>query len=839
MFRYVLVFLCLFSPVLLIGQQIGIGGWEMHLNYSHVNTVEQNGSSIYVGTQSGLFKYDSADNSITTFSKLDGLSDLNISALNYDLNSRSLLIGYENGNVDVLNEGGVINLPEIKNANVLSPKKINDIFIHKDLAYLSCPFGLVVFDIIRHEIKETYYFSNDGTFVEVYDCHIFDQENHSPQDGFLANKLFVGTNRGLFYADMADNLLDFETWSNDSRLLVYTNCKLSSNEALFIPTSQQPIHSVAGYDLKEQGGKRLTLGSNINYTEAGLAWMDNCKYNFFQFNTAAYIDSFSSNLNTFVLSDDVPGELVSFSYNQATNSAIIVTDDNYTEKIILLEPCGGNCFDTNWLQSELSINTESVFSEMEIEDPSIVSAIISGGTNSNEILFFADKSGGLFKASHIDNNVSILNSILPNGPVGINAGSIGISGSRLMLSHGAKNSSWNNLYNYQELSFYQDGMWTKTKSLITDNIYDAIEVCGNKNQSGQFFVGTWNSGMLELQNDSLINNFTESNSSLQTITADGWIRIGGVDLDKDGVLWVTNSESERPLSSFSNNSWNSFVVPNLSTNEMSGKILCLKNEQKWIQLRNNGIIAVKSGKNGLLSKKIGIQQGLPSLTVNCFVEDKDGFIWVGTSQGLSVFYNSGDIFNNTSSGGEYILIETEDGYVERLFENTDIRDIAVDGGNRKWIATKNNGVFLISDDGSEQIKHFTKENSPLIDNYVTDIEIIRSSGDVFFNTDRGLCSYRSNSSEQETYFKNVTIFPNPVRRDHDGLIAISGLTDETNVKITDVSGNIVYELVSVGGTATWDGRKFNGKRVATGVYLFFCTNATFDESVVKKVLIYN
>ena len=168
-----------------------------------------------------------------------------------------------------------------------------------------------------------------------------------------------------------------------------------------------------------------------------------------------------------------------------------------------------------------------------------------------------------------------------------------------------------------------------------------------------------------------------------------------------------------------------------------------------------------------------------------------------------------------------------------------INCIAVDGGNRKWVATKSNGVFLISDDGSETIQHFTKENSPLLDNTVSEICILDDSGEVFFVTGSGVCSYRSNATKSKTTFEEVIVFPNPVKRGYSGEIAITGLSDNTNVKITDISGNLVFETRSVGGTATWNGKKFNGKKVATGVYLFLCTNVDFTESIVKKILIYN
>ena len=203
------------------------------------------------------------------------------------------------------------------------------------------------------------------------------------------------------------------------------------------------------------------------------------------------------------------------------------------------------------------------------------------------------------------------------------------------------------------------------------------------------------------------------------------------------------------------------------------------------------------------------------------------------------FYFPNEIFSNSSYNAEYILIETEDGYVERLFENTEILDIKVDGGNRKWIATKSNGVFLVSEDGSSQTHNFTKENSPILDNTVYEIGIIEASGEVFFTTASGVCSYRSDATLSRDGFNEVVIFPNPIRRNYSGLISISGLSDKTNVKITDISGDLVFETTSFGGTATWHGKNFDGKKVNTGVYLFFCTSEDFNQSIIKKILIYN
>ena len=159
--------------------------------------------------------------------------------------------------------------------------------------------------------------------------------------------------------------------------------------------------------------------------------------------------------------------------------------------------------------------------------------------------------------------------------------------------------------------------------------------------------------------------------------------------------------------------------------------MCASNNQKWIQIRDNGILVAKEQGKGVVSKKLNTSNGLASGTVNCFTEDHSQSIWVGTNQGLSVFYFPDEIFNNSSYSAEYILIETEDGYVERLFNNTEILDIAVDGEIESGLAPKTNGVFLISEDGTSQIYNFTAENSPLLDNTVEAISINSLSGEVF------------------------------------------------------------------------------------------------------------
>ena len=801
-----------------LSQNTKIGEWEMHLNYTNTNVITSANNVIYVGTKSGLFSFREDDNSITKFSKLDGLSSINITAINYK--NGKILIGYSDGNIDIIENGNIINIPDIASANIIGDKKIKNIFIDSNLAFLSCSFGIVVLNLANNEVKETYYLSNDGTITDVFEVYVFNEEINSLSDSFLSNKIFAATNKGVFYADKTGNLLDFSEWNNSAQI------SLSKTSDKYIyDLKDVNLIGISGYDNKENGGKGLVVITDIDYSKTANPWVENSKFNFFELETAKLPEHVFFTINL-----EVPGEIIDLKYNPTNKKTIIISNDNYTQKVILLN---------EWFENILSVNVNNIASTSK--DLSLKAAILSNSYNDSKHMFLADEKLGIILAKNNNSyTINALEFIAPNGPAGINIGSINNNNRSIMLTHGGKTQPWNNLYNYQEISFLKDGYWSKSSTLTDLQIHDAISVSPGFN-SDQFFVGTWNNGLLEFLGDSLVNHYNSKNTNgaIETMVNSDYIRIGGIDIDQNNALWLTNSQANKPLVKFFNNSWTSYSVPNLSTNTMSGKIMCTSEGQKWIQLRDDGILVAKENEKGIISKKLGTGNGLPSTVVNCFVEEHDGSVWVGTSQGLSIFYFPSEIFNNPPYSAEYILIETEDGYVEKLFENTEILDIKVDGGNRKWIGTKANGVFLISDDGTSQVYNFTKENSPLLNNTVYEIIINDYSGEVFFATAQGLCSYRSNATASKNNFNNVLVFPNPVRRGYVGDIAISGLSDETIVKITDISGNLVFETKSFGGTATWDGLDFNGRRVSTGVYLFLCTSSDFETSVAKKVLIYN
>jgi hypothetical protein len=230
---------------------------------------------------------------------------------------------------------------------------------------------------------------------------------------------------------------------------------------------------------------------------------------------------------------------------------------------------------------------------------------------------------------------------------------------------------------------------------------------------------------------------------------------------------------------------------------------------------------------------------LPSENITAIAVDFDNEIWIGTENGFVVLYNSNGIFNSNYIDASRILVNFE-GNVEELLNGTAITDIEIDGGNRKWIATANTGIFLLSADGQDVIKQYTKENSALISNAIMDMEFNSKTGELFVVTDLGMVSLRADASAEDATYDAVTVFPNPVKPDYTGPITIQGIRYDSDVRITDAAGRLVYKTTSNGGTATWNGKTMTGAPVATGVYFIWTAtneNLSSKDRKVGKVVV--
>lgn len=218
--------------------------------------------------------------------------------------------------------------------------------------------------------------------------------------------------------------------------------------------------------------------------------------------------------------------------------------------------------------------------------------------------------------------------------------------------------------------------------------------------------------------------------------------------------------------------------------------------------------------------------------------DKSGDAWIGSDMGLRILTNAvAEIKNDPKV--EPIVIE-QNGLAEELFRDSNILQIEVDGGNQKWISVDGGGVYYLSASGEQIIKRFTKENSPLPTNSVTDIKVDKKTGKVYFVTYQGIVTYQGDVADVTSDFGNVLVYPNPVvYAQFKGKVTIKGLAEKTNIRITDAAGNIVHSAIARTGYYEWDLNNQKGKRVASGIYFVLMTNEDASDKATAKIAVVN
>jgi hypothetical protein len=438
-------------------------------------------------------------------------------------------------------------------------------------------------------------------------------------------------------------------------------------------------------------------------------------------------------------------------------------------------------------------------------------------------------------------------SLYPDGPFNNATGRIKTSNGKVVTTCGDINAS--SFYN-PNYNVFKDENWETYNSTNSEarNFYSIAIHPDNPNR---LYIGSWGYGIFEFVDGIQQNQYTLTNSSLQAIEPYGYgfIRINDMTFDKDGNLWISNPEVGEPVSVMTpQKEWKSFNFDGLITNNTVDEIFITDNNFKWIiQDEGNGIVVLDDnhtptvGNDDTFKKIIPVSEDGESFS-NIYhgVQDHNGEVWLATDMGIIVYYNPEDVFSDNFIPDRIQLTSYGNDTTQQYLLGTDIvTDIEIDGGNRKWLATANSGVFLVSENGKQELLHFDKYNSPLISNSVNDISIDPVSGEVFILTDKGIMSYRGEATEGTDVFGKVYVFPNPVRPGYDGKITVTGLASDVNVKITDVSGNLVFETTSKGGQAVWNGKTFDGRKVNTGVYLVFCTNNDGSQTFITKFLFLN
>ena len=756
-----------------VAQITGIGQWRDHLPYSHAIAVKEAGSRIYCATPYSIFYYDKEDNSIQRINKINGLSDIGISTMNYNETYKTLVIAYSNANIDLIKNNTILNISDIKRASILGNKTINDIYFIGQYAYLSCGFGIVVLDVDKEEIHDTYYIGANGGQENVFGLTKSDQDT-----------LFAATQHGVYLAyAKSPNLANFQSWKKDTRLTPfakYENIINYSGQVIVSKSRTSPA------------GDSLFRYSNGQWNK----WVPDV------LNPIEHLESSYGKLvvsyNYFVKYYDTDFNLINgvYSYNGGgPNPSDAIFDK------------GGLIWIADKYAGLVYIDESGNFYPIDISGPlsSLVFAItaykndvyvVPGGRdlsyvpnyNSPAIYHFNSTSWANFTAGSDPGMAQLKDlstvSVDPNDTRRIYSGSWG--------------RGLAELYDGKMVNRY--GYWNST--LRNHSASDTSDI----RVGGTAFDSEGNLWVVNSHTNDCISRYCKTCNPQWT----GY-----------NVPIINQSDLGQMIIDKNNQKW---VVMRITTS-VSNSLLVFKEDAT--NPSNNKYIMLNSQKGS---------GNVPGQAVFAIAVDKNGQVWVGTEKGIGVFFNPENIFTSQDFDAQQILVQ-QGAYVQYLMENEKVTALAVDGANRKWIGTEGGGLYLFSEDGTKQIYHFTTENSPLLSNNILALAIDPETGEVFIGTDQGLVSFRGTATEGDDNFSCVYAYPNPVREDYDGLIGIKCLVTGAQVRITDIEGNLIFSTKAEGGQAVWDGKNFNGRKAKSGVYLVYAGNDKGTQKIVTKILI--
>lgn len=741
--------------------QVPVGHWTDHLVYSTSVNVAVGTGNVYSSNGSSILIYNKGLSELKKLSHVNGLSDTGISSIAWSEENQTLVIGYTSTNIDLVINNIIHNLPEIERKYIPGKKTINRIRISGKFAYVACSFGIVVLDLTKKEISDTWRPGSSTGSMEVFDV------------AFGNGKIFAATEHGVYSASLnASGLSYFGNWSL----------------APFLPDPSGKYTAVLF-----SGGKLIV---NLSDATAG--------------GDAVYLTA--ENGTTL------------FSFEPGV----------YTRSMDLGSTGFTICDQNEVRYYDASCIIQKVISDYGHGNVSIAQAIVD-----RKDIWIADIRDGLVYGR----NMTDFSFLTLPGPVTNTAFSVTSLDGKTIITGGGATVSWNNVWRPFQVSVNENHAWS---SLPANGISDAMRALIDPLDNNHVFVTTWGAGLLEFRGNQLVKQYNDSNSPLQTIIPGSpYVRVCGMVMDEKRNLWITQTEVPSSLKVLkSDGTWlNNFERINAPT---IGDIIIAKNGYKWVTLpRGNGLYILDDNKTPENTTddrdlQMYIQDSDNKIVSNIYsiASDLDGTIWVGTDQGPYLYYNPEKMFDDNIVAFR-IKIPRKDGsdLADYMLSTETITAIAVDGGNRKWLGTQGSGVYLLSADGTQQLDHFDEDNSPLLSNSITGMAVDNKTGEVWIGTSKGIQSYRGNATAGDDKFSKVYAFPNPVREDFTGNITITGLMRDSQVKITDVSGNLVYETRSDGGMATWDLNNYRGRHVSTGVYLAFCSSPDGRNSTVTKILV--
>lgn len=763
--------------------QSDMGSWRIFSPNLHTIGIEHQDKVVYAAFELGILVFDKEFNEQNVWTYANHLSDFRITAIGKHEASKSIIIGYDNGNLDIIQNERIFNIPGIKLASISGKKQINSFQMNGNFIYVNTGFGIVVVDPKKKEIKDTYYPSTSEEILS---------------SAFLNDTLWALTPKRM--------------------LKCRANNPAISNAAYWTQETVVPEITIDEWSYKHL----LTWKDELVLTKVTTQYANDTIFRLHNGQFNVWIDN---------------GGYAQLGAIKVKNGQFFTMGENYIYKY------------SDWSVQDFWLN-QYPFAAMDV---------VSMDWMDNDI-WIGDRKLGLIQ--RLEDGSLIRHSF--QGPPRSEAFAMDWHKGKMVIAPG-NNGEISPTYTEVGAMIFekeqwryaspQDPMWSG--KYIWDNGTIAINPVNDK----EFAIGTLSQIPLSIVNmdGQVLDTFSKYNSPLTTYTQNNlnWHFLDDLTYDSKGNLWMINGFSPDALKLRSKDGeWSKFNLGYGSSNKKGHKIYVDYFDNIWVAMKNNGLIGYSPGADKIGAsddKKVHLNSSAllgdmwPSSNITAITMDYDNELWIGTDQGFCILYNSETIFDKAPGTYKVQRPKTASQQVQEgefnehqyVLGSTSITDIEIDGGNRKWIGTTSGGAILLSADGQQVLKQFTKDNSPLLSNNILDIEIDHYTGEVFFATDRGLITYRSDASHEDPEYSDVKIFPNPVLPDFNGLITIQGIRYNSDIKITDIAGNVVNKTNSNGGTATWNGLDFDGNKVAPGVYLIWTAANEGKGKFVGKVAVIN
>lgn len=657
--RFIFLLLLSATSTGIIAQETPIGMWRDELPYNQVISVTEAGNYIYAATPYAIFYLDKEYNSVQRMTKINGLSDIGITSIDYNTLTKTVVLAYSNANIDLISNLAVTNISDIKRKQILGNKTINSIFCHDKFAYLACGFGIVVLDLEKEEIRDTYYIGPNGSPLNVLSLTA-DQND----------TIWAATELGIYKAYIKDpNLVNFAAWkldtrmdtsmryntitSMDGRVFVNKSNVAADSDTIFI--NENGIWSPWNLNISNRVHKLRSMYGQLIVTFNYLIYAFDQElqqlYTIWSYYPGAPypLDAVPDNENWLWIGDTYSGLL---GYN---------VPENYFRNYNLSGPLTASAYSMTTSGDILMIAAGG-------RDGSYVPLYTPGQVYKFDNVNWTNFSGwSVAGMSGINDIVTI--AINPGDPTGFYMGSWGKG--LLEFSGNEFVTRW--------------GHWNSTLGHHSSSDTGDIRVGGTAfDAAGNLWVSTSHTNQcLSLKRGNTWTGFT--------LTEVQESDLGQMIIDRYDQKWI--------VMRYGNMNPNSIIV-----------------------FTDNGTPDNPADDHTKKLNSNEGQGNIPGTLVFAIAEDHDGEVWIGTEKGIAVFYNPENIFTGSNFDAQRILVE-QGGYYQYLLENEIVTAIAVDGSNRKWIGTDRSGVFLFTADGTGEIHHFTEDNSPLFSNRITSLAI--------------------------------------------------------------------------------------------------------------------